>query len=173
VGGGSGREEVLDTFLPALIEIAEHYEKGDEFEGTRALGIHGDERSGLVLSGRPDLNPTWMDARTPNGPVTPRHGCPVEIGALWYFLLAYLEDLLGSARDTARAKRFGAMRKRAKRGFLDSFGSSAMRTSPTSGARTRSIARSGRTWCSPPHSSGVRCRGASAATWCGWPSANS
>jgi predicted glycogen debranching enzyme len=121
VGGGSGREEVLDTFLPALIEIAEHYEKGDEFEGTRALGIHGDERSGLVLSGRPDLNPTWMDARTPNGPVTPRHGCPVEIGALWYFLLAYLEDLLGSARDTARAKRFGAMRKRAKRGFLDSF----------------------------------------------------
>src|SRR5690606_16981997 len=36
---------------------------------------------------------TWMDAVTPEGPVTPRMGCPVEVNALWYNALCFYRSL--------------------------------------------------------------------------------
>ncbi len=40
--------------------------------------------NGLIYAGEPGIALTWMDAITPDGPVTPRIGIPVEISALWY-----------------------------------------------------------------------------------------
>ncbi len=40
--------------------------------------------NGLIFAGEPGKALTWMDAVTPEGPVTPRTGIPVEISALWY-----------------------------------------------------------------------------------------
>ncbi|CCH53680.1 glycogen debranching enzyme [Fibrisoma limi BUZ 3] len=50
--------------------------------GTR-YGIHVTDE-GLLFGGKGNAQLTWMDARVGDFVVTPRHGCPVEINALWY-----------------------------------------------------------------------------------------
>jgi predicted glycogen debranching enzyme len=99
---------------PALAEIAERY------AGGTSLGIACDE-GGLIRAGRADLNVTWMDARVDGAPVTPREGCAVEIEALWYSLLAHVEDI--ARRDGRRGdgERWRAMRERAGRTFVERF----------------------------------------------------
>jgi predicted glycogen debranching enzyme len=111
---GGDVERVRDEYLPALLEIAEHY------EGGTGLGIAADD-TGLLHVGSPDLNPTWMDAQTADGPVTPRHGYPVEIEALWYSLLAHLERLQRDRGDHLAERRWGGLRRRVKRAFLERF----------------------------------------------------
>jgi predicted glycogen debranching enzyme len=54
--------------------------------GTRH-GIHAD-RDGLLASGAPRQQLTWMDARVGDWVVTPRRGKPVEVQALWLNALA-------------------------------------------------------------------------------------
>ena len=88
---------VLALFALAAIVILFFLERFAE-EGNPYLGIFtfmvlpAILVVGLVHVGAPDLNPTWMDAQTSAGPVTPRHGFPVEIEALWYALLAFLAE---------------------------------------------------------------------------------
>ena len=52
-------------------------------EGTRH-GIHVDPADGLLASGEPGVQLTWMDAKVGDWVVTPRTGKAVEINALWY-----------------------------------------------------------------------------------------
>lgn len=112
-GGDPAR--IADELLPALLEIANAYA-----DGIPRLDVHCDE-GGLIVAGRPDLNPTWMDAQTSAGPVTPRDGCAVEINALWAFLLEHLE-MLTAALEGPRAKRvWSERRRRAKKTFLERF----------------------------------------------------
>lgn len=68
-------------------------------QGTRH-GIKVDPVDGLLEGGEPNVQLTWMDAKCGDMVVTPRHGKPVEINALWFNLLKTLELLhttLGSA----------------------------------------------------------------------------
>jgi predicted glycogen debranching enzyme len=109
-----GDVRATDAFLPALTEIADAYTKG-----TR-LGIACDE-GGLVRAGAPDVNATWMDARTSAGPVTPRDGCAVEIEALWYSLLAHLEDIHKRRGEEDLARSWGAKKRLAGTTFLERF----------------------------------------------------
>lgn len=51
-------------------------------DGTR-YGIRVTDE-GLLYGGKGTAQLTWMDARVGDYVVTPRHGCPVEINALWY-----------------------------------------------------------------------------------------
>jgi len=62
-----------------------------------------------------------MDAMIPSGPVTPRNGFAVEINALWYSLLAHLDELAARAGDTAESARWRAMKERAGASFLERF----------------------------------------------------
>jgi glycogen debranching enzyme len=119
-----GREvgDVGERFLPALTEIARAY-SASSGEGNR-LGIACDE-GGLVRAGSPDVNATWMDARTSSGPVTPRDGCAVEIEALWYSLLAHLEDLHKRRGEEDLAREWGARKRLAGATFLERFWLSA------------------------------------------------
>ncbi|ADB38540.1 amylo-alpha-1,6-glucosidase [Spirosoma linguale] len=69
-------------------------------DGTR-YGIHVTE-DGLLYGGKGTAQLTWMDARVGDYVVTPRHGCPVEINALWYNALqitVYFAKLLGRKPD--------------------------------------------------------------------------
>ncbi len=52
-------------------------------EGTR-YGIRVDPADGLLASGEPGVQLTWMDARVGDWVVTPRTGKAVEVNALWY-----------------------------------------------------------------------------------------
>lgn len=111
---GGGTREVARRFLPALLEIATCYRDGT------GLGIRGDD-DGLLVAGAPHLNATWMDARILSVPVTPRHGAPVEIEALWCFLLAYVEHLSSATGRERDALAWGRHRERAGAAFLRRF----------------------------------------------------
>jgi predicted glycogen debranching enzyme len=114
---GGGAQRIKREYLPALIEIATHYREGTA-AGIQALGIHGDE-GGLIVAGSPTLNPTWMDANAGGVAVTPRHGCAVEICALWYSLLAHLAEL--TADETKAHKAWKAAANKARKTFLQRF----------------------------------------------------
>lgn len=62
---------------PAVEAILGAYRDGTRF------GIGVDPADGLVRAGEGDVQPTWMDAKVDGRPITPRHGKPVEIQALW------------------------------------------------------------------------------------------
>lgn len=111
---GGERERLLERFLPALREIAWAYRNG-----TR-LGIRCDA-SGLLRAGSPELNATWMDASTSKGPVTPRHGFAVELNALWYQLIAHLEELFALAGDAAARSAMAEQRARIGHAFFERF----------------------------------------------------
>lgn len=111
---GASKERILDEFRPALSEIARSY-----YEGTD-LGIAADE-SGLIMAGGEHVNATWMDARTDDGPVTPRDGCAVELAGLWYSLLYHLEDLASRAGDPESHEGWKSLRKQARQSFLHRF----------------------------------------------------
>lgn len=116
---GGSEDRLLGEYLPALREIATTYAAGEE-PAIRALGIYADE-AGMLCAGTPALNPTWMDAKIASGPVTPRHGCAVELGALWYALLAYLAELCERAGAGEEAARWRGAAERAGEAFRARF----------------------------------------------------
>jgi 4-alpha-glucanotransferase len=76
----------LARVFPTLIEIVTAYRDGTRF------GIGRDPSDGLIRAGVPGQQLTWMDARANGVEVTPRHGKPVEINALWYNALRVMGD---------------------------------------------------------------------------------
>lgn len=78
-----------EDLYPVLKSIHQFYSEGTLF------GIGVDPADGLVRAGEPGQQLTWMDARVEKVEVTPRHGKPVEINALWYCGLRILEELSG------------------------------------------------------------------------------
>ncbi len=94
--GGDG-----EFFYPAAREIIRWHQRGT------LHGIGMDPEDGLLAAGDESTNLTWMDARWEGRPVTPRHGKPVEINALWYNALRMMGVWTrepGYARAARRAK---------------------------------------------------------------------
>jgi predicted glycogen debranching enzyme len=74
----TGDQALLAALFPLLEDIGAWFERGERH------GIGVDPRDGLLKAGDEGLALTWMDARVDGVPVTPRHGKPVEVNALWY-----------------------------------------------------------------------------------------
>ena len=70
--------QTLASVLPVLQEVIDAYSSGTRF------GIAMDPSDSLIRAGEPGQQLTWMDARVDGREITPRHGKPVEINALWY-----------------------------------------------------------------------------------------
>ena len=70
----------------AILAIVSGYARGTRF------GIRRDS-DGLLACGEPGSQLTWMDAKVGAHVVTPRHGKPVEIQALWIHALAAAAEL--------------------------------------------------------------------------------
>ncbi len=75
------------------------------------------EDSGLLHSGAPGVQLTWMDAKIGDWVVTPRQGKPVEIQALWYNALRIMEDFSVRFGDEPGRKRYANMAAMAKWSF--------------------------------------------------------
>jgi predicted glycogen debranching enzyme len=95
-------EFVRDELYPVFADIISWHTRGTRY------GIKVDS-SGLLASGEPGVQLTWMDAKVGDWVVTPRRGKPVEIQALWYNALCIMEDLANRFRDVAAQKRYRHM----------------------------------------------------------------
>lgn len=77
---------IRQKIYPSLKAIIQAYKTGTNF----SIGMDTD---GLIKAGSDKDQITWMDVRVGDWVVTPRHGKPVEINALWYNALKVMEDL--------------------------------------------------------------------------------
>lgn len=77
---------VKENAWHALKEIVAGYRRGPGMD----IFVDGD---GLLHAGNSHTQLTWMDANSGGRPVTPRHGCPVELNALWYNTQAFVDKL--------------------------------------------------------------------------------
>jgi predicted glycogen debranching enzyme len=82
----TGDYDVIEDVFLALEEILDAH-----LAGTR-YGIHVDPQDHLLFAGEPGVQLTWMDARVEGREVTPRHGKPVQVNALWYNALRALTE---------------------------------------------------------------------------------
>ena len=96
------REFVRSELYPVFADIIAWHVRGTRY------GIKVDS-SGLLSSGEPGVQLTWMDAKVGDWVVTPRRGKPVEIQALWYDALCIMDDLAQSFGDEAGQKRYRNM----------------------------------------------------------------
>ena len=103
-------EFVRDELYPVFADSVLWHVRGTRY------GIKVDP-SGLLSSGEPGVQLTWMDAKVGDWVVTPRRGKPVEIQALWYNALCIMEDLARHFGDEAGQKRYRSMATLARWSF--------------------------------------------------------
>jgi predicted glycogen debranching enzyme len=99
---------------PVVKQILDGYRHGTRY------GIHTDT-DGLVAGGVPGAQLTWMDAMVGDRVVTPRHGKPVEIQALWVRALQVGERLATQFTEPALVARCRDDRLRAACSFQAKF----------------------------------------------------
>ena len=83
---------VKKKFWDSLKKIFTSYKKGTLFE-TNVNDF------GLIYAGNRSVNLTWMDAIVNEVPATPRYGMAVEINALWFNMLCFMEELAEHFND--------------------------------------------------------------------------
>lgn len=103
---------IQNEIYPKLKEIIDYYQKGTDFS------IHM-EQDGLIHAGGGLDQVTWMDVRVGEWVVTPRHGKPVEINALWYNALKVMEKL--SAHFGENTNTYAELAKKVSTSFLREF----------------------------------------------------
>ena len=107
-------EFVRTNLYDVLKDILDWHIKGTRYH------IHVDD-DGLLFSGEPGVQLTWMDARVGDRVITPRHGKPVEIQALWYNALRVMEDLAVRFKDSKAKLELGALAEKAQISFTELF----------------------------------------------------
>jgi predicted glycogen debranching enzyme len=108
------REEAIELLRNELYEPLRgilHW----HMEGTR-YGIHCDEQ-GFLWAGNADTQLTWMDARVEGIAITPRHGRPVEIQALWYNALCTFVGFAELLGDAPAASPYAMVADKLKKNF--------------------------------------------------------
>jgi predicted glycogen debranching enzyme len=102
-------DALLKELYPVLEDVVHWHRVGTRY------GIAEDPADGLLRSGEPGVQLTWMDAKLGDWVVTPRTGKAVEINALWYNAL---RALAGFARRLGRPDEgWEAMAHRTRDGF--------------------------------------------------------
>jgi len=111
----TGDYEFVRTSLYTVLKDIVNWHIG----GTR-YQIHMDH-DGLLLSGESGVQLTWMDAKVGDWVVTPRHGKPVEIQALWYNALRVVEHLARRFGQPSVEKAYEAIANKARTSFNEVF----------------------------------------------------
>ena len=86
LNGKSDEKFIREEVYPVLEHIIYYYEHGTKFSIKM-------DHDGLISAGSKLDQITWMDVRINDFVVTPRHGKPVEINALWYNALKIIEKI--------------------------------------------------------------------------------
>src|SRR5262249_1170684 len=107
-------EFVRTNLYAVLRDVINWHVKGTRYQ------IHVDD-DGLLYAGEPGVQLTWMDAKVGDWVVTPRHGKPVEIQALWYNALRVMEELANEFEDVRARKQYTDMANKALISFNKKF----------------------------------------------------
>lgn len=107
-------EFVRANLYGVLTDIIEWHVRGTRY-GIRV------ETDGLLSAGEAGVQLTWMDAKVGDWVATPRRGKPVEIQALWYNALKFMEELAAKFGDEASASRYAEMASCARESFNQLF----------------------------------------------------
>lgn len=108
------KNQLYDT----LKRIIEEYINGIDLDGNN---IHLDNEDGLLSSGTPQIQNTWMDAKIGNIVVTPRNGKAIEINALWYNALKIMESFANLYKEKELSKKYAELAKKCKESFIKKF----------------------------------------------------
>jgi predicted glycogen debranching enzyme len=103
----------LSLLFPTLKAIVDCHLRGTRF------GIGVDPRDGLLTQGAVGYQLTWMDAKVDDWVVTPRRGKAVEINALWYNALRWMEQW--AERCGERGDPYRVMADHVARSFNEQF----------------------------------------------------
>ncbi|MBI3030401.1 MAG: glycogen debranching enzyme family protein [Candidatus Rokubacteria bacterium] len=85
----TGDDALVKQLFSVLEEIVRWHVKGTRY------GIGENAADGLLRSGEPGVQLTWMDAKVGDWVVTPRTGKAVEVNALWYNALVAMAAFAG------------------------------------------------------------------------------
>ncbi len=110
----TGDNALVDELLPGLADIVAWHIRGTRYH----IGV--DPKDGLLHTGEPGVQLTWMDAKVGDYVVTPRIGKPVEINALWYNTLRILAEFL-STRGNGTAIDYYTRADRVRASFMRRF----------------------------------------------------
>lgn len=105
---------VREELYPCMKKIVEAYMRGTDFS------IKMDEDR-LIHAGSGSDQVTWMDVCVDGKCMTPRHGKPVEINALWYNALCITSSFAGEFGDKKYAFETGELALRVKESILNRF----------------------------------------------------
>ncbi len=112
------RKKIINHYWKYFKQILEWYRKGTEYN----IQMHD---NGLVWAAAQGKALTWMDAIIDGEPVTPRHGYPVEIQALWYNAVKYALELAHLVQDQEFINHWQDIPGRTKQSFIEKFWSSS------------------------------------------------
>lgn len=106
-----------NNLYEVLIKIIDSYASGINLDNNN---IYLDE-DGLISSGTPDTQNTWMDAKIGSVAITPRNGKAIEINALWYNALKIMEEFTKLYNDKELSKKYASMARKCKTSFNEKF----------------------------------------------------
>ena len=115
LAAGGDRAFLRDVFYPAAKEIVACHMRGTLY------GIGVDPTDGLLSAGAPGTQLTWMDAKVGDWVVTPRHGKPVEINALWHGALCSMAEWSLELGDATGATHYASTAARVRTSFREKF----------------------------------------------------
>ena len=105
----TGDLSLIAELYPVLASIVDHH-----LAGTRH-GIRVDPADGLLRAGDGEMQLTWMDACDQGRAVTPRHGKPIEVNALWIHALMTMEQFAAALGEDPHP--YSRLACRARQGF--------------------------------------------------------
>lgn len=105
---------IKENFYSTFLDIMSWHIRGTRY------GIRMDD-DGLLLSGQPGMPLTWMDAKIGDSLIVPRYGKPVEVQALWYNALCFMEELADIFGDKPNQELYHRMSLKAKQSFNNLF----------------------------------------------------
>ena len=108
---------VQEKLYEKLKTIIKNYSEGIDLDDNN---IYLD-KDYLLVSGTPNTQNTWMDAKVGDFAVTPRNGKAVEINSLWYNALKILESLAETFYDKETKEQCEVLAKKNKYHFERKF----------------------------------------------------
>jgi len=99
---------VMNELFPTMKSIIKHYQNGTHFN----IKMDSDD---LIHAGSGLDQVTWMDVRINGEVITPRHGKPVEVNALWYNALMIMNYFDESTDE------YLILAKKVKKSFIAKF----------------------------------------------------